>query len=101
MKRLDPLSQPVATLVKPFIVQDLKGTETEQIKLLKYCKKEMDFDKPTYQYLHAKREVLQVEIRCVRVDGYLDSSRGLAEDLVDAQTYNHGFNLNRDPKDAP
>ena len=50
--------------------------------------------------MHAKREVLNLEVRCVRIDGF-KNRHGLADDLIDAQEFNHGVNLNRDGKDDP
>ena len=97
---IDPLSQPIATLIPPFTVQDLKGETADQIKLLKYCKKEVDLDQKLYTYLHSKREVMRIEVRCVRIDGYKNLN-GAADDLVDAEMYNHAVGLNRDSKEEP
>ena len=42
MIRLDPLSLPLITVVRPFMVQGLKGTMREKLQMLKYCKKDFN-----------------------------------------------------------
>jgi hypothetical protein len=43
---------------------------------------------------------MRIEVRCVRIDGYKNLN-GVADDLVDAEMYNHAVGLNRDGKEEP
>ncbi len=81
------MSIPVLTLVRPFVVQSLKRTIKEKLKMLKLCKKDFTL----YSSLKARirertHEVIGIEVRCVRLDG-----RGFVakQDL--------GIKLGRDP----
>ena len=67
LKILDPLSIPIASVVKPFKVSTLKGVSKAKFEQLKYCKKEFNLDDDFQAYLINKNEVLSLEARCVRV----------------------------------
>ena len=85
------MSIPVLTLVRPFVVQSLKGTIKEKLKMLKFCKKDLTLDSSLKCRINErKNEVIGVEVRCVRLDG-----RGFVakQDL--------GIKLGRDPFEDP
>jgi hypothetical protein len=49
--KLDPLSLPILAVAKPFKVQNLKGTLKEKLSMLKFCKKDFEFNKLQSAYL--------------------------------------------------
>ena len=68
MIRLDPLSLPVVTIVRPFKVLGLKGTTKEKLNLLKFCKKDFQLKKELMSTIKTN-ELVQLEMRCIRLDG--------------------------------
>ena len=92
MFRLDPMNIPILTLVRPFVVQSLKGTLKEKIKLLKFCKKDFTLDSETLKrrILERRNKSISIEVRCIRLDG-----RGFVEKKE------AGIKLGRDPFEDP
>ena len=70
MFQIDPMSVPVLTIVRTFVVQSLKGTIKEKLKMLKFCKKDFTLDAPLKARIRERtNDVIGVEVRCVRLDG--------------------------------
>ncbi len=91
MFQIDPMSIPVLTLVRPFMVQSLKGTIKEKLKMLKFCKKDFTMDSSLKARIRERtNDIIGIEVRCVRLDG-----RGFVA-KQDA-----GIKLGRDPFEDP
>jgi hypothetical protein len=65
MVRTDPCSMPFVTLVRPFLVPTLRGSQADQRELLKYVRK----DFAAYSVNRVKEDKrFNVEVRCVKLE---------------------------------
>ena len=46
--KLDPLSLPIVTVVRPFKIEGLKGTMKEKLAMLKFSKKDFSINKDLF-----------------------------------------------------
>jgi hypothetical protein len=70
MRDLNPLKVPIVTLIAPFKLETISGNHSEKLQLLQFCKQQFELDEEFFKYLISKFELLHIEARCIRLDGY-------------------------------
>jgi len=65
MAELDPVNLPIFTLIRPFLIPVVKGSNHEKIQLMNVCSKEFFISPEYHSYIQKNSDTLEVQFRAI------------------------------------